>query len=108
LSGQLKFGPDVEYITAEDYSLSAKAPARYYEAIVKYFPGLQADQLQLSYAGIRPKLQGPGEPERDFEIQFQQQHGVPGLVQLFGIESPGLTSALAIADYVGERLQYSY
>jgi L-2-hydroxyglutarate oxidase LhgO len=104
LGGQVKFGPDVEYIQAEDYGISSTKHAQYCAAIQRYYPGLQASNLVPGYAGIRPKLQGPGESPHDFQIQGQASHGVPGLVQLFGIESPGLTCALAIGDHVTDLL----
>lgn len=100
LGGQVKFGPDVEYIDEEDYSVSVERAALYYEAVRRYFPGLADGRLAPGYAGIRPKLQAPGASPCDFVIQGEAEHGVPGLVQLFGIESPGLTSSLAIAEYV--------
>jgi L-2-hydroxyglutarate oxidase LhgO len=104
LGGQVKFGPDVEYIQAEDYGISSAKHAQYCSAIQRYYPGLQASNLVPGYAGIRPKLQGPGDTPHDFQIQGPTRHGVPGLVQLFGIESPGLTCALAIGDHVTDLL----
>lgn len=104
LGGQVKFGPDVEYIEAEDYGITPAKHARYCAAIQRFYPGLQPAKLVPDYAGIRPKLQGPGDSPRDFDIQGPMQHGVAGLVQLFGIESPGLTAALAIGDHVADLL----
>lgn len=104
LSGQVKFGPDVEYISAEDYAVSEERMRLSYAAIRSYFPALKDGQLQPGYAGIRPKLQGPQDPPQDFVIQDEAQHGIKGLVNLFGIESPGLTSSMAIAETVAERL----
>lgn len=98
--GQVRFGPDVEYADVENYAVSTDRLDQYYAAVRRYFPGLPDDSLSPGYVGIRPKLQGPGEPPADFIIQGTADHGVPGLVQLFGIESPGLTSSLAIADDV--------
>ncbi len=100
LGGQLKFGPDVEYLDEEDYSLPTGQLDDYDQAIRRYFPDLEINQLRPGYVGIRPKLQGPGDPVRDFVIQSQADHGVAGFVQLFGIESPGLTSSLAIGEHV--------
>ncbi|MBD3647605.1 MAG: NAD(P)/FAD-dependent oxidoreductase [Pseudomonadales bacterium] len=100
LGGQVKFGPDVEYIGSEDYSVSTERLDAYYTAVRRYFPGLPDDALTPGYAGIRPKLQGPADRPRDFEIHDHHVHGIQGLIQLFGIESPGLTSSLAIADHV--------
>lgn len=100
LGGQVKFGPDVEYVNEPDYSIPAQVPESYVAAIAKYFPGVQRDKLQPGYAGIRPKLSAPGEPAADFRIDAARDHGVEGLVMLFGIESPGLTASLAIAEHV--------
>ena len=104
LAGQLKFGPDVEYIEAPDYDLSGLDMKAYFEAIQGYFPSVEYAQLEAAYAGIRPKLQAPGGAVKDFVIESATQHGVPGFIQLFGIESPGLTSCLAIGEYVAELL----
>ena len=100
LAGQLKFGPDVQYIDSLNYSVPLERKASFVEAIRRYWPSLDEDKLQPSYAGIRPKLHGPTEPQADFVIQGPKDHGVLGLVNLFGIESPGLTSSLAVADHV--------
>ncbi|MBV1879421.1 MAG: NAD(P)/FAD-dependent oxidoreductase [Pseudomonadales bacterium] len=100
LGGQVKFGPDVEYVEKEDYLVSSNRLESYYAAIARYFPALEKIQLQSGYAGIRPKLQAPGSAVEDFVIQAETVHGVPGYLQLFGIESPGLTASLAIAEYV--------
>jgi len=103
LAGQARFGPDVEWVAAEDYRVDpARAPA-FGAAIRRYWPGLPPDALQPGYAGLRPKLVGPGEPAADFLVQGPGDHGVPGLVHLFGIESPGLTACLALADGVAAR-----
>ncbi|NNU80315.1 NAD(P)/FAD-dependent oxidoreductase [Halovulum dunhuangense] len=100
LAGQGKFGPDVEWIDRVDYSVDPDRAARFYDAIRSYWPGLADGALQPSYAGVRPKTAGPGGTPTDFMLQGPQAHGVPGLVNLFGIESPGLTSALSLADEV--------
>jgi len=105
LGGQLKFGPDVEYIAGEDYEVEAHRIESHVEAIRRYFPGLDRSRLVPGYAGIRPKLQAPGDPPADFVIQGPESHGLPGLVNLFGIESPGLTSSMAMAETVADRLQ---
>ncbi len=105
LGGQVKFGPDVEYMDSEDYSVSTDRLAGYYSAIRRYYPTLEDGQLSAAYAGIRPKLQGLGEPPSDFVIQGESIHGIERLIQLYGIESPGLTSSMAIADYVADRLK---
>ncbi|MDH5737482.1 MAG: NAD(P)/FAD-dependent oxidoreductase, partial [Gammaproteobacteria bacterium] len=100
MGGQVKFGPDVEYIDSENYQVSTGRLESYYEAIRRYYPGLPEGALEPSYAGIRPKTTGPGEPAQDFTIQSEDEAGIPGLIQLFGIESPGLTAALAIGEKV--------
>jgi L-2-hydroxyglutarate oxidase LhgO len=105
MGGRVKFGPDVEWV-GHDQDLAVD-PARaesFYAAIRTYWPALPDGALVADYAGIRPKLHGPGEPMPDFRIDGPELHGVPGLVNLLGIESPGLTSALAIAQMVRERL----
>jgi L-2-hydroxyglutarate oxidase LhgO len=102
LGGQARFGPDVEWVDALDYDVDPARCLGFYEAVRRYWPGLPDGALQPAYAGIRPKLQGPGEPARDFLVQGPEDHGVPGLVNLLGIESPGLTACLAIADGVAE------
>ncbi len=104
LGGQCKFGPDVHYIDAEDYNVDIHRKAEFAASVRRYFPALDEDALVPGYVGIRPKLQAPGEPPADFMIQDERDHGVAGLVNLFGIESPGLTSSLAIADEVAGRL----
>jgi len=104
LGGQVKFGPNVEYIKDEDYAVTSDLADAYYSSISRYYPALKQGVLVPAYAGIRPKLQGPGDPVKDFVIQGPQEHGVEGLVQLFGIESPGLTSSLALAEKVQQAL----
>jgi len=101
LGGQARFGPDVEWIDRIDYDVDPRRADGFYAAIREYWPGLQDGQLTPGYAGIRPKIVGPDAKAADFVIQGPREHGVPGLVNLFGIESPGLTAALAIGDYVG-------
>jgi L-2-hydroxyglutarate oxidase LhgO len=97
LAGQARFGPDVEPVSEENYAVDPSRSAGFYAAVRNYWPGLPDDALLPDYAGIRPKLRFGNEPYTDFLIQSQQQHGLPGLVNLFGIESPGLTASLAIA-----------
>lgn len=99
LGGQARFGPDVEWIDTIDYAVDASRAQRFYPAIRSYWPGLPDGGLAPDYAGIRPKLHAPGEPASDFVIEGPREHGVEGLVNLFGIESPGLTASLAIARY---------
>lgn len=104
LAGRMRFGPDVEWVDAPDYTVDpARAPA-FAAAIRRYWPGLPEGRLTPDYAGLRPKLTGPGEPATDFRIDGPETHGLPGLVQLFGIESPGLTSSLSLAEEVAGRL----
>ncbi len=100
LAGRARFGPDVEWIESIDYRVDPSRGERFYDAIRRYWPGLPDSALQPGYAGIRPKLQGPGGPAEDFMLQGSGRHGIPGLVNLFGIESPGLTASLAIARLV--------
>ncbi len=105
LGGQAKFGPDVQWVDAHDDLVVD--PARgdaFYAEVRKYWPALADGALQAGYAGIRPKISGPGAAAADFQIEGPATHGVPGLVNLFGIESPGLTSSLAIASKVVELL----
>ncbi|MCY1431963.1 FAD dependent oxidoreductase [compost metagenome] len=104
LAGQLRFGPDVRYLDAIDYSVDEQLREPFAQAIRRYFPDLDAQRLQPGYSGIRPKLGGPGEPAADFSIQTPDDHGLPGLVNLFGIESPGLTASLAIAERVAAAI----
>jgi L-2-hydroxyglutarate oxidase LhgO len=99
LGKRVRFGPDVEWIDRIDYSVNASRAPLFYEAIRRYWPRLEAGALTPDYTGIRPKLHGPGEPQPDFRIESPVDHGLPGLVNLLGIESPGLTSSLAIGDY---------
>ena len=104
LAGQARFGPDVEWVERIDYSVDPRRAERFYAAIRRYWPGLPDDALAPGYAGIRPKISGPDEPAADFVIQGPATHGVAGLVHLFGIESPGLTASLALADDVARLL----
>jgi L-2-hydroxyglutarate oxidase LhgO len=107
LGGQAKFGPDVEWLApgaALEYRVDAQRAEGFYAAIRRYWPGLPDDALQPDYAGIRPKLAGPGQPAADFMVQGEREHGVQGLLNLFGIESPGLTAALALAEHVAAQL----
>jgi L-2-hydroxyglutarate oxidase LhgO len=104
LAGQARFGPDVEWVDRIGYEVDPRRAERFYAAIRRYWPGLPDGALAPGYCGIRPKLSGPGEPAADFVIQGPADHGVPGLVHLFGIESPGLTASLALADHVAAVL----
>ena len=102
LGGSARFGPDVEWVDTIDYRFRAFRRAHFAKAIRHYFPKLDESRLAPAYTGIRPKLSGPGAPAKDFMVQGEEVHGIPGLVNLFGIESPGLTACLAIGDYVAE------
>lgn len=110
LGGQAKFGPDLEWLDvrgpeAIDYTVDPKRADGFYAEVRRYWPALADGALQPSYSGVRPKIYGPGESAPDFRIDGPQAHGVRGLVNLFGIESPGLTSALAIGEHVAALLQ---
>jgi L-2-hydroxyglutarate oxidase LhgO len=105
LGGQARFGPDVEWIERIDYDVDPRRADGFYAAIRDYWPGLRDGQLAPGYAGIRPKIVGPSEKAADFVVSGPRDHGIPGLVNLFGIESPGLTAALALADEVRELVR---
>jgi L-2-hydroxyglutarate oxidase LhgO len=110
LGGQMRFGPDVQWVPLtppgqEDYRVDPARAAPFAAAIRRYWPALPDDALQPAYAGIRPKISGPGQAAADFMIQGPAEHGVPGLVNLLGIESPGLTASLAIAEVVAGLLR---
>ena len=100
LDGQARFGPDVEWVEAIDYAVDPARAVRFYPAIRCYWPDLADSALVPAYSGIRPKITGPAKPAADFRIDTQRVHGLPQIINLFGIESPGLTASLAIADYV--------
>ena len=109
LAGQMRFGPDVQWVEptalgSEDYGVDVARAAGFAAAIRRYWPGLSDAPLQPAYAGIRPKVCGPGAPAVDFVIQGPGEHGIAGLVNLFGIESPGLTASLAIGEVVARQL----
>ena len=105
LGGRVRFGPDAHYVDAIDYAIDAGKAAEFAEAAGRYLPGLRAEWLTPDQSGIRPKLQAPGEAFRDFVIAEESARGLPGLVNLLGIESPGLTASLAIAERVGSLLE---
>ena len=104
LAGAARFGPDVEWVERIDYTPDASRRGAFAEAIRRYYPELDESRLQPGYTGIRPKLHGPDEPTADFLLQGPATHGWPGLVNLYGIESPGLTACLAIATEVATML----
>jgi L-2-hydroxyglutarate oxidase LhgO len=106
LGGQAKFGPDVQWLHSDqagpmlDYSVDPRRADSFYAEVRRYWPQLPAGALTPSYSGMRPKLSGPGQPAADFHIEGPAQHGCAGVVQLFGIESPGLTASMALAEHV--------
>lgn len=104
LGGQARFGPDVEWVDEINFDVIPKRSEDFYAVIRTYWPELKDDTLKPAYSGIRPKITSPGEPDADFIIQDMNIHGIPGLINLFGIESPGLTSSLAIAKAVMKLL----
>jgi L-2-hydroxyglutarate oxidase LhgO len=104
LAGRMRFGPDVEWVEAEDYTVNAARAGSFYGSIRRYWPHLPDGSLVPDYAGIRPKVTGPGQTAADFIIDGPVEHGLPGQVHLFGIESPGLTSSLSLAEDVLARL----
>ncbi|MDF2366939.1 NAD(P)/FAD-dependent oxidoreductase [Sneathiella sp.] len=105
LAGQIRFGPDQEWIDHIDYEVDPARSADFYEAIRRYFPALPDDSLIPAYSGIRPKIQTPEGAPADFMLSGEEKHGIPGLVNLFGMESPGLTSSLKIGETVMEMLR---
>ena len=104
LGGQAVFGPDLVYVETEDYSVDPAKAEEFAVYIRRFWPGLPDGALMPDYAGIRPKLHGPGEVQPDFQLRGAEDHGIEGLMALFGIESPGLTSSLAIGEAVADRL----
>ncbi len=104
LGGQARFGPDVEWVDRIDYTVDPRRADSFYDAVRRYWPGLKDGALQPGYAGIRPKIVPKGAPGQDFVIQPPSAHGVAGLVNLFGIESPGLTAAISLADEVAASI----
>ena len=109
LNGRMRFGPDVEWLDFNDpdmidYTVDIRRADQFYAAIRNYWPALPDDALTPDYSGVRPKLSGPGAPAADFRIDGPELHGLEGCVHLFGIESPGLTSSLAIAAEACVRL----
>lgn len=104
LGGQGVFGPDLAYVETEDYSVDPAKAEEFARYIRRFWPGVEVERLTPDYAGIRPKLHGPGEVQPDFQLHGRDHHGIDGLMALFGIESPGLTSSLAIGEAVAERL----
>ena len=107
MGGQARFGPDVEQSPVINYDVDPGRADHFYDSVRRYWPGLKDGTLQPSYSGIRPRITAPGEPLVDFLIQGPRDHGITGLVNLFGIESPGLTSSMPIADHVAGLLRGS-
>tara|TARA_B100000767_G_scaffold275505_2_gene312839 strand:+ start:6889 stop:8004 length:1116 start_codon:yes stop_codon:yes gene_type:complete len=105
MQGSVRFGPDVEYIDTIDYEVDQTKRGDFYDSIRRYFPSIESSKLVPDYCGIRPKLQGPGDSVSDFMLEEYSSYGYPNLIQLFGIESPGLTSSLAIAERVVNLLR---
>jgi L-2-hydroxyglutarate oxidase LhgO len=101
----MRFGPDVEWIDRYDYAVDPRRGDTFYQPIRTYWPGLPDHSLVADYAGIRPKLTGPGEPAADFMVDTPAEHGLNRLVHLFGIESPGLTASLSLAEQVVASLE---
>src|SRR5262249_36214524 len=104
LAGQARFGPDVEWIDGVDYRVDPRRGDAFYAAVRRYWPRLEDGGLQPGYAGIRAQISGPAEPAADFVVQGPEEHGISGLVNLYGIESPGLTASLPLADLVVKKL----
>ncbi|SVD62846.1 uncharacterized protein METZ01_LOCUS415700, partial [marine metagenome] len=104
MSGSVRFGPDVEWVDDVDYRVKPERADSFYAAIRRYYPDLKDNSLQPGYSGIRPKIAAEGSTTGDFLVQGPLEHGVPGLVNMYGIESPGLTASLALADLVATKL----
>jgi L-2-hydroxyglutarate oxidase LhgO len=104
LAGRARFGPDLRFLDSIDYEFDDSLRPVFANAIRQWWPALRDEDLSPDFVGVRPKLVGPGQHNPDFLIQTEADHGIPGLVNLFGIESPGLTAALALGDYVADAL----
>jgi L-2-hydroxyglutarate oxidase LhgO len=104
-AGVARFGPDTEWVDTVDYTVDPSRGDAFYQAIREYYPAIRRESLHPSYAGIRPKIVGPGTAAGDFIIQSEELHSVPGFVGLYGIESPGLTASMAIGEYVLQKLE---
>jgi L-2-hydroxyglutarate oxidase LhgO len=105
LSGRARFGPDVQWIDGCEYTVDPARSAAFYAAVRRYWPGLADGALQPGYAGVRARITGPQEPDADFRIDDVRTHGMRGVLNLFGIESPGLTASLALAREVVSRIE---
>ncbi|MDO8720627.1 MAG: NAD(P)/FAD-dependent oxidoreductase [Syntrophales bacterium] len=106
LGGRVRFGPDSQYVNDLEYSVDESGKVFFYQSLRKYLPGIMLESLQPEMSGIRPKLQGPGDPYRDFVIKDEKELGFPGLINLIGIESPGLTACIAIARHVSSLVLF--
>jgi L-2-hydroxyglutarate oxidase LhgO len=104
MGGRAHFGPDLQFVEVEDYDVDPGRAQAFYDYVRHFWPGLPDGALSPDYAGIRPKLHGPGEPQPDFRIDGEERHGLPGMIALFGIESPGLTASLAVGETVAALL----
>lgn len=104
MSGRLRLGPDLHWVSDIDYKPDESLAPAFYQSVSAYWPGILKREINWSYAGIRPKICGPGKQNTDFMIHGERDHGIKGLVNLFGIESPGLTSSLSIADHVTDLI----
>jgi L-2-hydroxyglutarate oxidase LhgO len=105
LGGRVRFGPDVEWVDKIDYRVDPARAASFYDAVRRYWPGLPEGALQPDFSGVRPKLARGSPHDTDFTVQTAREHKIPNLINLYGIESPGLTSSLALADYVAQLPQ---
>jgi L-2-hydroxyglutarate oxidase LhgO len=106
LGGRAHFGPDLQWVEAENYDVDPSRAGYFYDRVRSFWPALKDGALSPDFAGVRPKLHGPDEPQPDFDFAGEEAHGLEGLIALFGIESPGLTSSLAIGEEVKERLDH--
>ncbi len=104
MGGRGRFGPDVEWVKTEDYHVGEEKRAQFATAVQRYWPGCKAENLQPSYSGIRPKICGPGEPDEDFRVWGEAEHGAKGIVAMLGIESPGVTSSLVLGEVAAKKL----
>jgi L-2-hydroxyglutarate oxidase LhgO len=105
MNNRVKFGPDSQYISDIEYTVDESRRESFYLSIRKYLPGIRPESLYPDMCGIRPKLQGPGEPYRDFVVKDEKDSGLPGLINLIGMESPGLTSCIAVSRYVSSLVE---